>query len=71
MDEPEQKLAFGTVIDLAPDLRCRVRLDDGRDISAIVRRKVAREMFRIVPGDRVQVQIRAGRFQMVGFERQA
>lgn len=32
-----------------------VRLDDGRELVASVPRRVARGMFRIVPGDRVWV----------------
>lgn len=35
--------------------RFLVRLDDGREVVASLSKRVAREMLRIVPGDRVRV----------------
>jgi translation initiation factor IF-1 len=31
------------------------RLDDGREVVAVLPKRVAREMFRVVPGDRVWI----------------
>ena len=51
---------------------CRflVRLDDGREVVAVAPRRVARKMFRIVPGDRVRVAGADGaRPRITGFAR--
>jgi len=49
-------------------LRFLVRLDDGREVVATVSRRVAREMFRIVPGDRVRVDgVDGAKAQITGF----
>ena len=39
------------------NFRFLVRLEDGREVLASVPRCIARDMFRIVPGDRVRVQL--------------
>ena len=47
-----------------------VRLDDGREVVAVAPRRVARQMFRLVPGDRVRVAGADGeRPQITGFAR--
>jgi len=48
---------MGEVIELSPNLECRIRLDSGTEIRAQIRRQVARRMFRVVPGDRVRVRL--------------
>ena len=36
-------------------LRLLVRLEDGRELVAAIPRRIARQMFRVVPGDWVRV----------------
>jgi translation initiation factor IF-1 len=73
MDEPlsdtELEFAVGVIVEVEPDLRCRVRLDDGRVVAAVIPRSTAREMFRVVPGNRVQVTVLEGYSLVVGFLR--
>jgi len=45
-----------------------VRLDDGRDIRAILPKRLAREMFRIVPGDPVRIGLMP-KPRITGFDR--
>ena len=48
----------------------RVRLDDGQEIVAAIPKSVAREIFRIVPGDKVRVAgLEVGKPRIVGFAR--
>jgi translation initiation factor IF-1 len=48
--------------------RFRVRLADGREVIAGVPKRVARLMFRIVPGDRVRVAAsQTARPRILGF----
>jgi translation initiation factor IF-1 len=49
--------------------RWRVRFGDGREADSVVPRSIAREMFRIAPGDRVRVGGREPR--ILGFARRA
>jgi translation initiation factor IF-1 len=50
--------------------RFLVRLEDGREVVATASQRVAREMFRIVPGDRVRVRGADGaRPRITGFAR--
>jgi len=52
VDEP---LATATVLSHKSNLAFQVQLEDGAEVTAAVRKDVARSMFRIVPGDRVVV----------------
>lgn len=55
---------------LCGGLGFHVRLEDGREVLAAVPKGVAREMFRIVPGDKVRVTgLEAGKPRVVGFAR--
>ncbi len=52
VDDTKLEFAAGAIVEILPDLRCSIRLDDARVVTAIVPRFTARKMFRIVPGDR-------------------
>lgn len=54
MNEREVEALPAVVMHL-DGLRCDVRLEDGRVVVAHVSKRVARRMFRIVPGDKVMV----------------
>lgn len=57
----------GTLIELRPNLVCRIHLDDGQTIDGIIPRYTARKRSRIVPGDRVRVTVSEG-YSLVEFE---
>lgn len=58
----------GVLVEVGAGLVCRVRLDSGSEVSAIIPRQVARRMFRVVPGDRVRIRLlEPGCSQVVGF----
>ena len=48
---------YGNVVDHQHNNVCAVNLNDGQCIDAIIPRQVARDMFRVVPGDPVAVQL--------------
>lgn len=57
----------GVVLELRPGMECRIRLDSGNEVSAIVPRQVARRMFRVVVGDRVRIRLlEPGCSQVIG-----
>lgn len=47
----------GTVIDVMPDTRYRVRLENGFDITAYVAGKMKKHRIRILAGDRVKLEM--------------
>ncbi len=47
----------GTVLEILPDLRFRVRLDSGREILAYTSGKMRKHRIRILTGDRVTVEM--------------
>ena len=57
MNETPNVIAQGSILEVDANLRCQVPLDDGSEVSAMIPRNKARAMFRIVPGDRIRVQI--------------
>jgi translation initiation factor IF-1 len=70
MSDVECPVLFGTVIELRPNLCCSVRLDSGEVVQARIPRRTARLIFRVVPGDRVRVELRSqDSFEVIGHER--
>lgn len=60
----------GVMIEMGPGLECRVRLDSGSEVSAVIPRQIARRMLRVDPGDRVRVRLlELGCSLVVGFAR--
>ena len=54
----EEMLEFeGVVAEVLPDARCRVKLDNGHEVLAHVAGKMRRYRIRILPGDRVRVEV--------------
>jgi translation initiation factor IF-1 len=49
--------ADGQVIEAFPDLRFRVHLDDGRDVTCYTAGKMRLHKIRVVIGDRVTVEL--------------
>jgi translation initiation factor IF-1 len=49
--------AEGQVIEAYPDLRFRVHLDDGRDVTAYTAGKMRLHKIRVIIGDRVIVEL--------------
>ena len=47
----------GTVLELLPDLRFRVQLDNGHDMLAYSSGKMKKNRIRILAGDRVTVEM--------------
>jgi translation initiation factor IF-1 len=47
----------GTVVELLPDLRCRVRLDNGHETLAYASGKMKRARIRVLAGDRVTIEM--------------
>jgi translation initiation factor IF-1 len=59
---------IGVVLEMRPGLECRIRLDTGSEVSAVIPRQVARRMFRVVPGDRIRIRLsEPGCSRVVGF----
>ncbi|MDP2641048.1 MAG: translation initiation factor IF-1 [Candidatus Yanofskybacteria bacterium] len=57
-DQSKQELRVsGEVIETLPSLRFRVRLDDEREIHAYLSGKLVVHRIRILPGDRVTVEM--------------
>jgi translation initiation factor IF-1 len=54
-----ERMFMGRVIEPVPGDRCRVQLDDGREILARVT-NVTRGLYRLVPGERVAVSVCQG-----------
>jgi translation initiation factor IF-1 len=70
MSEVERSVLCGAVVEVGPHLGCSVRLDSGAVVQARIPRRTARLMFRVVPGDRVRVEIRGPEsFVVLGHER--
>jgi translation initiation factor IF-1 len=64
--------ASAEVVAYRGGFRFLVRLDDGRELVASAPKRVARDMFRVVPGDRVRVAGADGaRPRITGFARSA
>jgi translation initiation factor IF-1 len=62
----------GVVEEVGPGLTCRVRLAGGAPVVTTVPRRTARERFRIVAGDRVQVSGPVdGKYRVIGLARYA
>ena len=58
MAEKEQSLEVeGTVTQALANTRFRVKLDDGPEVMAHVAGKMRKHFIRIVPGDRVRVEL--------------
>lgn len=47
----------GTVIEALPNAMFRVRLENGHEITAHISGKIRMNYIRILPGDKVQVQL--------------
>lgn len=47
----------GTVLEYLPNTMFRVELEDGRKILATLAGRVRRGFFRVLPGDRVRVEM--------------
>jgi translation initiation factor IF-1 len=70
MDQAEAQVAVGAVTEVGPNLLCRVRLDAGGEVPARIPGRIARLMFRVVPGDRVRVRADGtGGYAVLGHER--
>jgi translation initiation factor IF-1 len=66
----ERPVVPGAVVEMGPNLDCSVRLDSGDVVRALIPRRTARLMFRVVPGDRVWAQACGeGPFVVLGHER--
>jgi translation initiation factor IF-1 len=71
MDEARWTVLIGTVIELKPNFNCIVHLETGEQVRARIPKATAQRMFRVLPGDRVQVEIREkGQYVIRGFETQ-
>jgi translation initiation factor IF-1 len=67
-EEPNPGEVVAVVVMHANGLSFRVRLQDGQEVVAVVPKRLAREMFRIVPGDRVRVAgTQTPRLRIMGF----
>lgn len=67
LEIPQQ---VGVVEELGPGLQCQVRLSDGEVVAASIPKDTARVMFRVVPGERVQVSSPLdGKYRVLGFAR--
>jgi translation initiation factor IF-1 len=54
----EEKVEFeGEVIEALPNLQFKVRLDNGHEVLAYLRGKMRRFRIRVLPGDRVRVEL--------------
>ena len=54
----EEKVEFeGEVVEALPNLQFRVVLDNGHEVLAYLRGKMRRFRIRVLPGDRVRVEV--------------
>ena len=54
----EEKIEMeGEITEALPNLMCRVKLDNGHEVLAHVAGKMRRYRIRILPGDRVRVEV--------------
>jgi hypothetical protein len=51
-----ERLFMGRVIDVRADRRCRVQLDDGREVVALAT-ELTHGLYRLIPGERVCVSV--------------
>lgn len=56
-DEKEVQEFQGTVVEALPNTMFRVELEDGRKVLATIAGKMRRYYIRILPGDKVKVQM--------------
>lgn len=65
---PAPPECVGVVVEMLPNFECRIRLNSGIEVSAIIPRQVARRMFRVAAGDRVRIRLaEPGCSQVAGF----
>ena len=58
MPEKEEKIeAEGEVVEALPSTMFRVQLESGHDVLAKISGKMRKHRIRILPGDRVQVEV--------------
>lgn len=57
VEEVDRIELIGTVEQFGPNLECSVRLDSGELVPARIPKRVARMMWRVVPGDRVRLKL--------------
>jgi translation initiation factor IF-1 len=58
----------GLVIEVGPNFYCRVQLDTVDEVRALIPKRVARDMYRVIPGDRVLVRFaESGQPRVTGF----
>jgi translation initiation factor IF-1 len=54
----EEVLEFeGSVVEVLPDARCRVKLDNGHEVVAYTAGRMKKNRIRIIVGDRVTVEM--------------
>jgi hypothetical protein len=56
-----EELPFGIILQVGASETCRVRLDDGRELSDVGIDAFAREFYELVPGERVCVSLQRGK----------
>lgn len=57
MNEKSTKVLEGTVLEPLPNTLFRVELEDGRTVLASVAGKLRRSFLRMLPGDKVRVEM--------------
>lgn len=59
----------GVIVGIKRGLECLVRLDEGKEIAALIPKQVARDMHWLPPGSRVRVRLlEPGCSQVTGFD---
>ena len=70
MDQTNDRSLGGVVAEMGQNLDCVVRLGSGELVTARIPKKTARQMFRVVPGNRVLIEQRGSdEYVVLGFDR--
>lgn len=57
MKQDQQKVFDGMIVEALPNTMFKVELDDGRSVLVTLTGRVRRKFRRIMPGDRVRVEL--------------
>lgn len=57
MPKPDKELLEGVVLENLPSTLFKVKLDDGREILAYISGKMRVHYIKVLPGDRVRVEM--------------
>lgn len=53
----EKKIVQGRVLELLPDARFRIELDEGKEIIGFTSGRMKMNKIKVIPGDRVSVEL--------------